>query len=403
MNKTIVNSLCSTDFYKISMLRAYFHRFPNMIAKFRFKCRNKDVIFKKKMVDEINKQLDHLCTLQFTKEEVDYIMNIRFMKGQLGFRELLRNFKLHRELIHCEYDANDPCGMKIYTDEDSILAVTMFEIYILQIVNEVYFYYQYKDGYGELLETGRNRLEVKVERLKKDPLRFSEFGLRRRFSYDFHDEVVGKLKTTPLFLGTSDVHMAMKHNVTASGTFAHEWVQAGQGLKDIANAYSQEYMYRQWLNEYEGDNGICLSDCLGYNQFRKDFNKLIAMSFTGTRHDSGDPIKYGEMMIDLYTNLGINPMSKTIVFSDGLNLDEAYRLRDYFNGRIGVGFGIGTYFTNDMGVKALNIVMKMVKCNGKDVAKLGASPIINGISKTMSDNEDYVNYLRKVTNWEPLV
>jgi nicotinate phosphoribosyltransferase len=368
-----------------------------MTARFDFKCRTRTAYYTPAMVKEINAQLDHLCTLRFTQEELDYIANIPYHKGQLGFLEFLRNFSLNRNYIHCEVDRSEHCGMKIYTDEASILATSMFEIFVLIISQEVYYRFTFNDCWSELIAEGKRRFDKKLERLKQNPIKWSEFGCRRRICYEMEDYVVKNLVGTPGFAGTSNIHFAMKYGVKPIGTFAHELMMAMQRSPQCRIEDSQWYAFDSWTREFNGDNGTCLSDCLGYNRFKIDFNPLLARTFTGTRHDSGDPIAYGLMMIDIYEKLNLNPLNYNICYSDSLDLDKMYFIRDYFKGMRAPDsvFGCGTYFTNDCGVTALNVVMKMTSCNGRPVAKLSADA-----GKTMCKDDEYVELLLKLTNWE---
>ena len=150
----------------------------------------------------------------------------------------------------------------------------------------------------------------------------------------------------------------------------------------------------EWFEEYQGDNGTALTDTLGTDLFLMDFNKLQAMCYTGVRHDSGDPYEWGDKIIAHYEKLGIDPKTKTLLFSDVLDLDAAQKIYDYFRDRFCVRFGIGTHLSNDTDVPPLNIVVKLQYVNGHPVAKLSDTP-----GKAMCQDEDYLNYLKNAVNY----
>jgi nicotinate phosphoribosyltransferase len=276
----------------------------------------------------------------------------------------------------------------------------MYEIPTLAIVNEVYFRMQY--NYDELFESFKKRLAEKVEKVENGSIYlsvFSEFGLRRRLSAEAQELAVKTLAeaklTSSTFLGTSNVFLAKKYNVTPVGTMAHEWIMCtGQGNHKHNPAYSNWYALDAWVKEYGVLNGTALTDTITTDCFLKDFQLTYATLFSGVRHDSGDPIEWGEKMIAHYEKLGIDPKTKTLLFSDSLDFERADKLFRHFNGRAKVGFGIGTYISNDTDAPALNIVMKTTRCNGQDVAKISD---VKG--KGMCKNPDYVDYLQRCIDW----
>jgi nicotinate phosphoribosyltransferase len=270
-----------------------------------------------------------------------------------------------------------------------------FEIYLLEIINEVYFRMKY--DYEELVESAKAKLEEKIEKLNNGTYTFSfaEFGCRRRLSREWQDYVVEQFVTrTKNCFGTSNVYLAMKYGVTPIGTFAHEFVQMYQGFPSIPLAYTNHYALKDWLEEYQGDNGIALTDTLTTELFLLDFDLLHASSYKGVRHDSGDPFIWGDQMIDHYKKLGIDSKTKTLLFSDSLNFDKAQKLHDYFKDRVRVSFGIGTFCTNDTKETPLNIVIKLQRINGRPVAKLSD---VKG--KTMCLDEQYLEYLTRAVEY----
>ena len=377
--------------YKFSMGQTIFHQFTSYKTTWTFKCRNKDVHFSEEMVEEIRQQIAAFCSLRFTEEELDYLDNITWIKG--SYVDFLRLWQPRYEEFTITTDA--PCGLSIEA-AGTWLNTTMYEIPILAIVNEVYFRMAY--DYDELLEQFKTRLSQKVEMLEKNKYRlntFSEFGLRRRLSAQAQEiavEALANLKDTDSkFIGTSNVYLAKKYNLKPIGTMAHEWIMCtGQGNHKHNPAYSNWYALDAWVKEYGILNGIALTDTITTDCFLRDFQLTYATLFSGVRHDSGDPYEWGEKMIAHYKKLGIDPGTKTLLFSDSLDFEKATQIYDHFKDKVQVAFGIGTFISNDTNVPALNIVMKTTKCNGMDVAKIS-----DIAGKGMCKNPDYVDYLNR--------
>lgn len=391
----IINSLLEIDAYKCSMGQAIYHQFPDYMTTWTFKCRNKDVFFTPEMVEEIKAQIKLYCELRFTEEELQYLDSIKWIKG--SYVNYLRLWQPRYEDFEISTDAE--CGLSIET-KGTWLNTSMYEIPTLAIVNEVYFRMQY--DYNELIQSFKERLDEKAEWLHKGkyhPASFSEFGLRRRLSAEAQELAVKKFAETRLcsgkFVGTSNVYLAKKYGLTPVGTMAHEWIMCvGQGNHKHNPAYSNWYALDAWVKEYGVLNGIALTDTITTDCFLKDFQLTYATLFSGVRHDSGDPIEWGEKMIKHYKSLGINPKTKTLLFSDSLDFERADKLFRHFNDRANVAFGIGTYLSNDTCVPPLNIVMKTTACNGMDVAKISDTK-----GKGMCKNPEYVAYLQRCIDW----
>jgi nicotinate phosphoribosyltransferase len=385
-------SLLFIDLYKFSMLRSFFQQFNNVWARYDFKCRNKDIHWTKEMIAEISESIDYVCSLRFQPEELTYIKNLRYMGDDArGFIELLKMYQLNREYFHIKDNGQNFDNLEMWA-EGPIWQSSMFEIYILRITNEVYF--KHTTNKQTCWEEGTDRLYAKINSIKKDPFIFSDFGVRRCYSGEWNDEVVSILhKNLPknIFTGTSNVWLAMKYDLIPIGTVAHEYIQLGQALDEVTLSCSQKYMLQKWAELYRGDLGTAISDCLGFDFFLHDFDRYFANLFTGIRHDSGDWKIWGEKAIAHYKKLGIDPKTKTLVFSDGLTVEKAQEINNYFKGQANIVMGIGTSITNDMGVEPLNIVFKMTSANGKPVAKISDSP-----GKLMCKDETYVNYLKGV-------
>ena len=382
----IVVSLLDTDLYKFNMDQVIFHKHTDLCGQYYFKCRNKGVTFTPEMAEEINDQIDHLCSLRFTKEELDYLRSIRFIKND--YVEFLRLWHPIRDYV--TVSLSDEGELSIVVD-GPLFSAMQFEIFLLEIVNEVYFRMAY--DYDALLASARERLDDKIRKLNDGTYTFSfaEFGCRRRLSREWEDEVVRRLVTeTKKCVGTSNVYLAMKYRVTPIGTYAHEFVQMYQGIDSIPLAYTNHYAMKDWYDEYNGDNGTALTDTITTDLFLLDFTRSYVNNYNGVRHDSGDPYAWGEKIIAHYKKFGVDPKTKLLLFSDSLDFDRAQQLYDYFREKAKVSFGIGTFVSNDTCAEALNIVIKLQYVNGRPVAKLSDTP-----GKAMCRDEDYLEYLKR--------
>lgn len=392
----IVRSLLETDLYKFTMWQALLHSHPGAQAEYAFHCRNETAFPLGELKDEVERELDRLCTLSFTQAELDYLRGLRFIKSD--FVDFLSVFRFQRRFVEV---ANEG-GRLVIEARGPLVHVMGFEIYVLYIVNELYF--RRLPAGPEILAEARRRLAAKVELLKRVtpelcsdpdwPFTFSDFGLRRRYSGAWHDEVVHTFarEVPEFFRGTSNVHQARLFGITPIGTMAHEYMQAYQAFGSRLRDF-QKASLEGWVQEYRGDLGIALTDVVGMDAFLADFDLYFAKLFDGLRHDSGDPVEWGEKAIAHYRRLRIDPATKRLVFSDALDLPRALDIWRHFKGRIATSFGIGTDLTNDTPHPALNIVMKIVACNGQTVAKLSDAP-----GKTLCEDETFLAYLRQVFN-----
>ena len=391
----IIRSLLEQDFYKFSMGQAIYHQFSGYKTTWTFKCRNADVKFTPEMVEEIKAQIKAYCELKFTEDELNYLRSITWLKED--YIDFLRLWRPRYEDFEITTDAE--CGLSIET-KGTWLNTSMYEIPTLAIVNEVYFRMAY--DYFELLKSYEKKLQEKVGWLTKGKYyiaNFSEFGLRRRLSAEAQELAVKTLSQARLcasnFVGTSNVYLAKKYDLKPVGTMAHEWIMCvGQGNHKHNPAYSNWYALEAWVKEYGVLNGIALTDTITTDCFLKDFQLTYATLFNGVRHDSGDSFEFGDKMINHYESLGINPKTKTLLFSDSLDFKKADELFRYFNGRVNVAFGIGTYISNDTCVKPLNIVMKVTECNESPVAKVSDAP-----GKSVCKSPEYVDYLQRSIDW----
>lgn len=382
----IVISLLDTDLYKFNMNQVIFHKHTDACGKYYFKNRSEGVKFTSEMVDEINCQIDHLCSLSFTKDELDYLHSIRFIKRD--YVEFLRLWHPIRDYVKCYLD--DKGELQVIVDGPCFSAM-QFEIYILEIISEVYFRMSF--DYDTLVKSAREKLDQKIKDMNsgKYTFKFAEFGCRRRLSREWEEEVIKRFaQETNNLIGTSNVYFAKKFNLKPIGTYAHEFVQMYQGFPKIPLAYTNYYAMKDWFAEYNGDNGIALTDTIGTDVFLLDFDYLNAHCYQGVRHDSGDPFVWGNKIIEHYKELGIDPKTKTLLFSDSLNFDKAEKIYNYFKGKAIVSFGIGTFISNDTCEKALNIVLKLQFINDRPVAKLS-----DDMGKLMSKDSEFTNYLER--------
>lgn len=387
MNEPIIKSLLDTDLYKITMMQVVFHQFPSANVKYSFKCRTKDVNLAL-IKEDLEKEIKSLCELKFTNEELNYLRGLRYIKND--FVDFLEIFSLREKHINVTSFDNGEIEISI---EGPWLYTILFEVPVLALINELF--YKYEQGEHRLTigrENLKNKIQLVKEYSKTKPFLFSDFGTRRRFSAKWQEEVVSTLKDElpNVFGGTSNVYLAMKYDLTPVGTMAHEYLQAFQALGGRL-IDSQKNALEAWAKEYRGDLGIALTDVIGMNPFLKDFDLYFCKLFDGVRHDSGSPIDWANQMLEHYSKNRIDPKTKRLIFSDGLTFEKAIEINDLFINVTNPAYGIGTNLTHDLGLTPLNVVIKMVECNGQPVAKLSDSP-----GKTMCKDESYINYLKHV-------
>jgi nicotinate phosphoribosyltransferase len=390
----IIESLLDTDLYKFTMMQVVLHHFPGAQVEYVFKCRTGGVDLAPH-ADEIRAGIADLCKMRFRDEELAYLRGLRFMKSD--FVDFLGLFYFNEKYISVRTSAQPP-GLEI-SIRGPWLHTILYEIPVLAIVSEVYF--RRTQQRPDLAE-GRRRLGAKialVRRLEPEMVfKVSDFGTRRRFSRDWHDEIIGTLKRDmpERFAGTSNVWLAMKHGTTPLGTMAHEYMQACQALGPRLRD-SQVFAFDVWAKEYRGDLGIAIADTYGTDAFLRDFDMYFCKLFDGARHDSGDPFTWGERLIEHYRKNRVDPRTKTLIFSDQLSFPLAIDIARRFQGRALTSFGVGTNLTNDLGYEPINIVIKMTECNGQPVAKVSDSP-----GKTVSKDAGYLAYLRQVFGLEKM-
>ena len=382
----IIESLLDTDLYKFTMMQAVLHHFPAAQVEYRFHCRTQGAVLADN-VERIRAEVAGLCSLQFTREELDYLRGLRYLKKD--FVDILHIFQLQQEFVSIAASGGE---LKIVI-RGPWLHTILFEVPLLAILSELH---AESMSNADSLREGQARLEAKIARLRARPeyrtFRFSEFGTRRRFSRDWQRAVVQRLaEAVPGNLaGTSNVLLAKQLGLTPIGTMGHEFLQACQALGPRL-ADSQRFALQTWAQEYRGDLGIALSDVIGIDAFLRDFDLYFCKLFDGVRQDSGDPFACGEKLLAHYHQMRVDPLSKTLVFTDALDMEKALRIFEHFHGRIRVGFGIGTHLSNDLGFAPPDMIIKMTRCNGQAVAKISDDP-----AKTLCLDPAYLAYLKKV-------
>ena len=352
----MIKSIIDTDLYKLTVSNAYYQLYRSAEGTFKFNDRNHekyDYNFMKILDEEFTK----LSYLKMTEEEYKYLLSIRFLST--NYTEWLKNFQFEKGKINFYLNKENELEIEV---TDKLYKSTLYEVPILAIVSEARSKWldmniTYNDIYKKIKE--------KIDYANKEGLNFSEFGTRRRYSYEVQDYIISQLKKdSKTCNGTSNVYFAMKYNMTPIGTFPHEWVMFHAGIGGFKTANLSAL--NDWIKVYDGDLGIALIDTYTTKSFLHTLTLKQAKLLDGFRQDSGDEIEVGNMIIDKLNSFNIDPKTKTIVFSNALNFEKFKKIKDYFTDKIKVAAGIGTNLTNDVtynkDYKPANIVMKLSKC-----------------------------------------
>jgi len=356
------------DYYKLTMGQVALEQHPEANVTFTLKNRGGDFPLSQYVsVEALQTRLDEVREQGFTTEEITYYAGLKAQDGSARFDEEYLTFLAELELAKVNISLNNETGDLAVSSTDQWANASLWETVIMSEVNELY-YKNLMEQQGlnedEVWETGNARLSEKIETLKDRPdIKFSDFGTRRRFSAAWHDHAVGRLATElpENFVGTSNPWFAYKYDLAPIGTYAHEMPMVYAALAEMADKNpldGHRTMMTDWDNRYQGDLSFALTDTFTSEFFFSDFTKEQAETWKGLRQDSGDPIEFGERAIEFYKNQGVDPTTKTIIFSDGLNLESIIALADHFKGSVNVMFGWGTGLMNDMGLRANNFVMK---------------------------------------------
>ena len=374
-------SLLDTDLYKFSTSYAYMKLYPEAEGTFSF-CDRNNTIFDDEFIANLDLELSKLCmlSLSFTEKQwcvkhIPYIPEV--------YWEWLKGFKFDFDKIVCWLDDEKHLHIQV---TDYLYKVTLYEVPILAIVSELLTRQQGMVNVSEAID----KLDYKINLANEYNLKFSEFGTRRRASLNLHNLIVERLKEKcPInCLGTSNVYFAMKYNMKASGTFPHEWVMFHGACWGYQEA---NYLgMRDWVRTYDGNLGIFLMDTYTSKVGLKNMSLKFAKLFDGVRCDSGDEYKIGNVVIERYKELGIDPTTKTIVFSNALDFPKYRDISMYFEGRIRTSAGIGTNLTNDTEFKPANIVMKLSKCRiNKNQEWRKCIKISDDLGKHLGDNKEF--------------
>jgi nicotinate phosphoribosyltransferase len=360
----MISSILDTDLYKFSMMQAILQLYPDTEVTYQFFNRRPEGKFNRQKVDAIRKAINSMAGLCLSSREYQFIKQIRFLHP--AFLEYLANYRF------------DPSEVVVnLVDNELELTIrgpwhrtVLWEVPLMALISEVFFTYT---DINVTANDQAKKINDKGFLLDNTGCLFADFGTRRRRDFYTQDLVVKELKKYSGFTGTSNVFLAMKHGVKPIGTMAHEWIMGHSVISGMRHA--NRFALEAWQRVYKGDLGIALTDTFGTDSFFTDFGKDFARLFDGIRHDSGDPITFIDKAVDYYKSVGIDPLTKTIVFSDGLVPELAVKIKNSCNGKIKCAFGIGTNFTNDYeGSKPLNIVIKLTSVLGVPVVKLSDVP-----------------------------
>lgn len=388
------------DFYKPTMSQVAFEKNRDAEVTFTFKNRGKESLAEYVDLEQLQERLDARRS-GWTEEEVEYLASLTTQDQTPRFSEEFLIYLQENDLPPVRVGVNEEGDLAIDTKGDWAL-VTFWETVVMSEVNELYFETKVRrDGLDvtTLYELGDQKLSEKIALLQSRPdIQFADFGTRRRFSYRWQNHVIERLlnECPGNFVGTSNVYLAKKYGVNPIGTFAHEMpmVYAALAHKEGRNPLEgHNEMIQDWEEVYKGELSTALTDTFTSEFFFADFTPEQAQSWKALRHDSGDPVEFGNRVIEFYEELGINPLEKTIVFSDGLDIETIVMLADTFKDRINVLFGWGTTLTNDLGLKSLNIVMKATMVDGMTTVKLS-----DDAGKHTGTEENIKLYNNNVTN-----
>lgn len=382
----VIQSALDLDVYKINMMQAAYRFYPQTQVRYELIVRSDDNL--SELVEEVGEEISRLASLRFTSDQLTYLakkapyLSTEFLSYLGAFR-----FKPQQQVsVSLMRTAQGDNQLKVTVEglwHETILYETLVMSIISELRNRRYWSQIPTEQLHKVLDDKLAFLQSELKRRNINSFRFSEMGTRRRFSFAAQKTMLDVLRARvpELLLGTSNYHLAQEFNLTPIGTVAHEWTMAHQAL--VAVQHSQRVALDKWLEAFDGRLGIALTDTIGIDAFLNDFDRNRASMYAGVRHDSGNPFAWGDKIIAHYERLGIDPMSKMLIFTDGLNFSRALDICEYFAGRAQVSFGIGTFLANDMGnwvndkgtrYQPISMVVKMAECNGSPVAKISDEP-----------------------------
>lgn len=357
-NKSIISSLLDTDLYKLTMMVAVMQKFPHLKVRYKFIDRN-NIIWPTNFAYDLVYEVRKMAEIRLKEKEEKYLRNLDFFPPY--FIDFLRGYSFNPEEIYIKQDKKGHLEINI---EGPWYRTILWEVPLMALISELYFKFE-EGGKTNISkvdiwdEKFKIRDIIKAKKMVKHNVYYADFGTRRRFSLNNQDRVVTNLSqiSKHCFVGTSNLKLAMEKGIKPIGTMAHEWIMAIGALYGYKMA--NEIAFKYWIEVYDGNLGIALSDTYTTEVFFKAFDKKLSKLFDGVRQDSGDPIDFANKVIDHYKSLNIDPMSKVIIFSDGLNIDKAIKIKEHCAGKIKCSFGIGTHLSNDVDVQPLNIVIKI--------------------------------------------
>ncbi|WP_248767441.1 nicotinate phosphoribosyltransferase [Pseudomonas sp. MWU12-2345] len=389
----LIQGLLDTDYYTFTMMQAVLHQYPNVEVEYQFIVRSRERLTH--LIPELRLELEKLADLQMRDGELRFLFNRRFREYLTpDFEQFLGLFRFNLSYIHVS-EIDDQLSIRV---RGPMLHCIMFEQPVLALVSEL----RNRDRYPDVaLEDVSRKLYQKFEWLEKNlsreelaDLRVSDFSTRRRLSFRAQREVVDIMRRDfpGVFVGTSNAHLAYEFDLPLIGTMAHQWLMVHQQLGRLRE--SQNAALENWVREYRGRLGIALTDCISTDFFLKDFDLYFAKLYDGLRQDSGDPIVWADKVLARYAQLGIDPMTKDLMFSDGLNFEKCLPILRHIRGKARFGFGMGTSLACDVdGVEPLSIVMKLVRVHGEPVVKFSDDPV-----KNVCEDPSFLRYAAQVFN-----
>jgi len=349
----IIKSVLDLDLYKLSMQFAVFQNFPNQKVRYQFRDRN-GISYPDGFDVEVMKEIHLMENLALTKGEKNFLTET-FSFLPPTYIDFLTGYRFDSNEVKVTLDENNKLVINI---EGYWYRTILWETCLMSIISELYFKMT-----GQVVNINDPILQMndlkKLDLMMAHNAYFSDFGSRRRYSYENQDRIIKLFKehSNHVFVGTSNVYLAYINDIRCTGTMGHEWIMVHAALYGykMANKMAMD----NWINTYNSDLGTMLSDTYMTNIFLNSFDMKYSRLFDSVRQDSGSPFEFTDKMINHYKSLSIDPTSKTIIFSDGLNTKLATKIKEYCVGKIKCSFGIGTYITNDVGVQPLNIVIKI--------------------------------------------
>ena len=348
----IIKSILDEDLYKFSMQNAILKLFPKAKVRYNLIMRS-DVIFPDGFAEKLREEIKSMESLSLTSEEKKFFSEKCTYMDQSYF-DFLEGYRYRSTEVGIIQNE----GKLELNIEGFWFRVILWEVPVLAIVSELFFKMTGEKIKSEVERHENNQKKATI--FNYNNVKVADFGTRRRYSFEVQREMVEDLSQrmgTERFVGTSNVYLAFLYNLTPIGTEAHEWFTFHGAKYGFQQA--NELGLKHWADVYQGDLGTALPDTYTTDAFLKVFGKKYAKLYDGVRQDSGDVYEFAQKVIDHYKKLGIDPLSKTIVFSDSLDPEKAKEINHWCNGQIKCSFGIGTNLSNDVGVKPLNMVIKM--------------------------------------------